>query len=216
LGEYLEIVDAQYQISDEGLGKLPVKLKAKAQAPEGFTKSNNFELSLSLLDQDGLPVSGTEDFSLDYSAKNKIKSLLDNSSKEEVVLFIGRLGGYHADKDAARAKKFSMSSTVTENKPATSSNSSANETIVSDAGSNTDWDKLLNDYEAYVDDYVKFYKKALNGDQSAVAEYPAMLEKAEKFEKSLKEAKKNNNLSAKQVTRMIKIQNKMLAMMSAK
>lgn len=39
------------------------------------------------------------------------------------------------------------------------------------AADSSDWDKLLDEYEQYVDQYVKTYKKAMNGDMSAMAEY---------------------------------------------
>ncbi|WP_310559837.1 DUF6591 domain-containing protein [Flavobacterium sp.] len=73
-----------------------------------------------------------------------------------------------------------------------------------------DYDKMLDDYEEYVDEYVKFYKKAMKGDTDALSEYPAMMEKATEFQKSIQEAQGNDQLSVKQITRMSEIQTKML------
>ncbi len=74
----------------------------------------------------------------------------------------------------------------------------------------SDIDKMLDDYEAYVDQYLKFLKKAMDGDMKAMAEYPTLLEKANNLSISLKEAQESNNMNSKQVERMLKINNKML------
>lgn len=70
-----------------------------------------------------------------------------------------------------------------------------------------DWDKLLDDYENYVDQYIKFLKKANSGDMTAMTEYVSFLEKAEKLEEELDKAK--NDLSVAQSQRLVKISKKM-------
>jgi hypothetical protein len=83
------------------------------------------------------------------------------------------------------------------------------------AGTNTDnpgssdWNKMLDDYEAYVDDYIKFYKKAQAGDQTALAEYPEMMQKAVALQKDLQDANNSKSLSTDQISRLMKIQLKM-------
>ncbi len=81
---------------------------------------------------------------------------------------------------------------------------------------NGDWDKLLDDYEEYVDKYVILYKKAMAGDATAIAEYPGLLEKATELSESLQKAQDNNSLSSKHLVRMAKIQKKMLEAVSGK
>jgi len=73
-----------------------------------------------------------------------------------------------------------------------------------------DYDKMLQKYDEYVTEYIKFYKKAIKGDNSAMSEYPAMMEKANALQESMKEAQGNNQLSVKQIARMSEIQTKML------
>ena len=77
------------------------------------------------------------------------------------------------------------------------------------------WDKMLDDYEAYADKYITMMKK-VNDDDSldALFDYPDLLEKAKKLEKSLKEAETSKSLSSKQVKLMAKIQVKMMNAMS--
>ena len=79
--------------------------------------------------------------------------------------------------------------------------------------SNDDWDKMLDDYEAYVTEYAKLYKKAMKGDNSALAEYPAIMEKATNFQQSMDKAKDDSKLTAEQIARMFKIQAKMVEAM---
>jgi len=76
------------------------------------------------------------------------------------------------------------------------------------------WDKFLEDYEDYVDSYLKLYEKAKKGDQSAVAEYPALMQKANDLQQSITEAQQDNKLSAEQLTKFANIQNKMLQAIS--
>ncbi len=83
----------------------------------------------------------------------------------------------------------------------------------SETSGSEDYDKMLDDYDEYVTEYVKFYKKAMKGDQTALAEYPEMMEKATKLQESMQEAQGNNQLSATQIGRMAKIQTKMLQAM---
>ena len=55
---------------------------------------------------------------------------------------------------------------------------------------------------------ISLYKKAMNGDMSAMGEYASMLEKAQSFSDKLEKA--GSNLTATQIARMNKINNKML------
>lgn len=73
--------------------------------------------------------------------------------------------------------------------------------------SGKDWDALLNEYEDYVDKYVSFYKKAMNGDMSAMTEYVSLLEKAEKLSSQLETSQ--NDMSSAQLKRYLKITEKM-------
>lgn len=84
------------------------------------------------------------------------------------------------------------------------------ETEVTTQSDNEDWDQMLDDYEAYVTEYVTLYKKAMKGDGDALTAYPELLEKAENLQNSMQEAEKNKSLSGSQLKRMAKIQSKML------
>ena len=81
----------------------------------------------------------------------------------------------------------------------------------SNSTKHTDWDKILDNYEQYVEQYVKLYKKAQQGDMSALTEYTSVLDKANKLASQLERA--NNDLSSKQVARFSKIQSKLLSIL---
>jgi len=82
------------------------------------------------------------------------------------------------------------------------------ETVSSTGSSN--YDKMLDDYEEYVTQYIQFYKKAKNRDHSALAEYPSIMQKAVDLQESMEKAQNDNELSSAQVARMMKIQAKMM------
>ena len=66
-----------------------------------------------------------------------------------------------------------------------------------------DWDALLDSYDDYVTKYISYMKKAMNGDMSALSEYPALLEKAEEFSDKLGNAE--GEMSSAQWNRYLKI-----------
>ena len=91
-----------------------------------------------------------------------------------------------------------------ESSSSTSSTSSAAVT----SGGSENWDKLLKDYEAYTDKYIKLLKKASAGDMSAMTEYVEMLEKAQNLQESLENA--DDDMSAAQLQKFNEIQMKLI------
>jgi hypothetical protein len=89
-----------------------------------------------------------------------------------------------------------------------SDNSAESPSTRSASRGSEDWDAVLDDYEEYVDNYIKLYKKAMEGDMDAMSEYPALMEKAKSLSEKLERAK--GDMSAQQLERMGKIQTKMM------
>jgi hypothetical protein len=85
---------------------------------------------------------------------------------------------------------------------------------VPNSSDSQNWDKMLDDYEDYVDSYIKLYRKAKNGDQTALSEYPELMEKANSLQQSMAQAQNDNQLSVQQITRLSAIQNKMVQAMT--
>jgi hypothetical protein len=215
LSDYLQVVDNEYEITDDWGGHLSIKVKALKSLSADELKNNSFQLSASLLGDNGMPVSGTGNFNIEYSSKDKLMSLLKKGSGEEVIQLKAGLGDYKAEEHAVKSKKFSVTSTMkekeeeTETASSSSENSSSSDENVSSSGSSEDFDKILDDYEELVNEYIKFYKKAMKGDQEALSEYPSLMEKATNLSESMEKAQNNNQLTAKQINRMVKISTKM-------
>lgn len=72
-----------------------------------------------------------------------------------------------------------------------------------------DWDSVLDDYETFITDYVSLMKKAKAGDVSAVTEYASCLEKANSLGEKLEKAQ--STLTSSQISRMTKLQAKIIA-----
>lgn len=88
-----------------------------------------------------------------------------------------------------------------------SSSSSSDDDDSGDDDSGDDWDKVLDDYEEYVDAYISFYKKAMDGDDlAALAEYPKMLAEAQTYYNKLQKAK--GSMTSAQIDRLLAIAKK--------
>lgn len=70
-----------------------------------------------------------------------------------------------------------------------------------------DWDSVLDQYEAFVDDYVEALNKAAKGDVSVYADMESLMEKAEKLGSELDAAQ--SSMSSVQVKRYMNIMTKM-------
>lgn len=69
------------------------------------------------------------------------------------------------------------------------------------------FDEWLDDYEDYVDKYISFVKKAKSGDVRALAEYPALMQKAQDLNDKIEDVK--SDLSHSQLARYNKITQKL-------
>ena len=71
---------------------------------------------------------------------------------------------------------------------------------------NNKWDKCLDDYNNYLKEYIKHYKKSINGNSLSLSKYPYMKAKSEELQKRLTDAQKKSLLTKKQIKRIAKIQ----------
>lgn len=69
-------------------------------------------------------------------------------------------------------------------------------------------DAALDEYERYVNKYIKLVKKASNGDPTAVAEYADMLQSAQSLQEKLDNAK--GDFTSAQMSRLARIENKLI------
>lgn len=226
LAEYIQVVQDDYEIVDmqKLYGRISIKIKALKSMPLEKIEENDFELSTSFLGDNGMPISGVDEFKINYNSKEKLKSLLKFGSGEEIISLETYQGGYDEEKYGSSIKKFTVfsiikkkefnSSTISKNHDIdkavnlnTKSNVIDNKTTVNLKVSDTenDWNEMLDNYEEFIDEYIKFYNKAMKGDASAISKYITLMEKALSLQESMLNAQKNNELSIKQVQRMIDI-----------
>lgn len=81
------------------------------------------------------------------------------------------------------------------------------------AAASSDWDKVLDEYEKYVDQLIETYKKAMSGDMAAMTEYANLAAKSQKLCSQLEKAKGDMNTA--QMQRYLKILKKMTDAMSS-
>jgi hypothetical protein len=211
LSEYLQLVDGDYEITDDWGGRLSIKVKALKPLDETLIKDKDISLIASLLNESGSPVSGSGEFKLDFSSHEKFMSLLKRGSGEEVILLSSGLGNYHAEEHADKSKKFILSSTITDAPVASTTADNTTSSDLSEEGS-SDYDEMLDSYEKYTDDYIKMLNSMSKDDMgAAMNDYANLLESSQEFEQKLKAAE--SKLSSKQSTRMLRIQSKMITAM---
>jgi len=71
---------------------------------------------------------------------------------------------------------------------------------------NTKWDKCLIDYKNYTKEYIKHYKKAIDGNSNSLSKYPYMKARSEVLYAQLLDAQEKDFLTEKQIERIYKIQ----------
>lgn len=228
---YLELVSNSITLAPSTKYGKGLEAKAKFKIIKPFTTMGVTKgidhIGLTLLDEGGMPVSGLDALKFEgfccYDDVQSLKGLLKNGNGEFIATFYMQtpyeLIGEDFKKILAEKennlKSFSISSSVVidefENNTSDAASESSNDGLSSnDETGSENWDKLLDDYEAYVDDYIRLYKKAMNGDQSALAEYPSLMEKATNLQESMTQAQSDNKLSGKQISRLTTIQTKMI------
>lgn len=134
-------------------------------------------------------------FTMPYFNQNENKKLLFTDASDFEI--VDKAFGYESEEDIIREE--STYPDIEINNLESSSSSSSN-------NSNNDYDKLLDSYEEYVDQYLKFAKKAVNDDMSAMSEYAVLMEKMTHLAESLDNAK--GNMSSRQMKRYLDITNK--------
>jgi hypothetical protein len=70
---------------------------------------------------------------------------------------------------------------------------------------NDKWAKRLADYNNYVKEYIKHYKKSLTGNSISLAKYPYMKIKSELLADRLNKARNKSDLDEKQIKKFSKI-----------
>lgn len=211
LSQYFSLEDKTYKYNKGIIDKVTVELTCIEPLPENLKAY----IGVEVLDEDGTVISAGKP---DAWSFNDYEVLRQASPGQTVTIEIEN----HQNVGEEKPAKIRLSSIVEEEEPSGSSSSSESsddssvssddssdedESISSSSSGSQDWDALLNSYEQYVDKYISYMKKAAKGDMSALAEYPALMEKAQEFSEKMENAQ--GDMSASQWARYMKITNKM-------
>ena len=192
-----------------------IKVPLKLIEPTDFEPNDQeYKVEVRLRDKNGDRIDGINDFQMrdrrskeNLTALGKFKSFLSKSKDKEIILELDSRYNKSQINDALKASianlgQFRVRCDIYEKK-----NDKERETEFSE---NTDWNKVIDNYEQYFDEYIVFIKKANNGDMSAMEKYPELLNKAKKLEISLEKAKNESALTSSQISRLTKIQQKLV------
>ena len=217
LSQYFSLEDKTYKYQkveegEWGYDDVTVELKCIQPLPENLIAY----IGVEGLDENGTVISAGK---ADYNSFNDYEVLRQATPGQVVTVKIINRESLGENTPA----KIRLSSIVEEEEEPSGSSSSSEssddssvsseessddeESISSSSSGSQDWDALLNSYEQYVDKYISYMKKAAKGDMSALAEYPALMEKAQEFSEKMENAQ--GDMSASQWARYIKITNKM-------
>lgn len=212
LSQYFSLEDKTYKYNKGIIDKVTVELTCIEPLPENLKAY----IGVEVLDEDGTVISAGKP---DAWSFNDYEVLRQASPGQTVTIEIEN----HQNVGEEKPAKIRLSSIVEEEEEPSGSSSSSessddssvssddssdeDESISSSSSGSQDWDALLNSYEQYVDKYISYMKKAAKGDMSALAEYPALMEKAQEFSEKMENAQ--GDMSASQWARYMKITNKM-------
>lgn len=200
ISPYAKIVDGTYKFSMNGNDAvISVKLELVAKPDAKYNYIGMLELN-AMGENGEIFDTGALKFETSYDECLKADALLrkGNIGDTKTILFVRK--NLADDKICKSIFTKAVSFEIIDNaffvdEPVSESSTESNDT----SSGSEDWDKALDDYEAYVDSYIKLLKKAQAGDMSAMTEYPTCLEKAEAFGKKFDNAK--GSMSTKQIKR---------------
>ncbi|MBI9055112.1 MAG: hypothetical protein JEY96_14920 [Bacteroidales bacterium] len=215
LGDYLQVFDGMYKVESVKDGMLStwvVKIKVNSiqtylEDDYGLQDGNGGPLMIDLCDEQGMPLNGFEALRSEYTEDVKIEEVLKYLGSEDWIMF-RKYQDLYSKTLPDNISTFSVYSEKIEKRETSSSTTSTKAKTTSSTTGSGDWDAILDDYEDYMDKYIKLIKKANEGDVSAVSEYISIYQKAATLSEKLSNA--NDDLTTAQYTRFMEIQSKML------
>lgn len=214
LNGYFEIADGSYKIEDNNENAWIIKVKVKAIKPmtaKNLGFDNYCPFSLSFVDDKGAPLTGFDNFQTTFTNNDmdKLSSILKQGSGETWISFSEIMG----ESTLYLPKNISMfnisSHWMTDSTATTGKESSDKSTASDDKTSDEDWDKLIADYKDYMNQYIDLMKKANDGDESAMTQYPEMLDKANQVATDIQNA--GSKVSATQMSKFLKMETELMA-----
>lgn len=217
--DYVKVVDGTYKFTQNGDDAfISVKLELIRKPLVGYDTQSWAQLRLNPVGEGGeIFDTGIYGFTTGTTEFDKVEDLLKaDVGDTKNVAFKWDYFGLEEDKIGKDIFEKAVSFEIIDNGFELTTGEEENEgegevasVVASTESSSTDeWDAVLDDYEDYYDQYIKLLEKAKDGDISAMTEYVEMLEKAQSLGEKLSKAQ--GDLTAKQVSRFMKIQQKLL------
>lgn len=220
LGSCYKVVDKEYKTVEKDLfgGLLTIELeRTDAELPfelkNGISPSSygtfgkdvyvHVGFGIEFLDEDGTVL---EKVSVENGYSNEDPEALAKLKKGEkgTIRFI-------VPKELKKAVSFRVTSAyenVDSSDWDSSSSDDDNDDELSSGSGSSNWDEVLDEYEKFIDSYIRLAKKAAKGDISAATEMSSYMSKAESLSNKLENA--NDNMSASQLARFQKLQTKLV------
>lgn len=204
---YLEVVSSEYNLSEDvGMPTITIKIRGVKAMSKELVENKYFLLGMNILTKEGMPLSDIDELKSSYDDVSKIENILLKGSGEAYIELVG-FGDL-----SEKPSKFSLTS-YTEDVEEETEDSLETASSDGDSEGSVNYDKMLDDYDKYVTQYIAIAKKMKKGDQSAIAEYPKFMEKTQKLGESLEKVQNDDNFTPEQMGRMSKIQMRMLEVM---
>lgn len=212
INSYVKVVDGTYKFTaDDDKAYISVKLELTDKPDIEFHQGINGKLRLTAIGDNGVVFdTGSYGFESGYNELTKIEELLKGDiGNTKTIAFAW---DYLGSQDEIRKSIFTNA--VSFELVDTRFESGDNGTRITESSSKSsaksdskNWDKILDEYEKYVESYAKLIKKASSGDVSAMTESAKMLEHAQNLDEKFKDAK--DDMSASQLKRYMEITTKM-------
>lgn len=222
LSEYLEVVDNEYEISYYFGGNLSIKVRALKTISKEELENMEFNLTATILKDDGMPISGASAFQLDYNSQTNLINLLKHGHGEEILLFTSMLGDGFRQEHISDSKMFTISSSMNKKETPTTAEYNYDSPDSSDEvydefeetyGRNEnrskieDWDAVLDSYEQLINKYDSLLRKLKNNDNSAYDEWAEVVEQSSIFTEKLENA--DDDLTSEQMNKFVRLQTKL-------
>ena len=212
LSDVLEVVDGEYKLnySAEMFSKVSIQVKVKSIGvgnpnDYGFKDGNDGPLYIVICDKNGAPIAKIPELASSFENDGLLKDMM-RKKDENWISFDGFI---YNELPKGVATFIITSKEITPDETKDSSTLSEESNTSSD--DKEKWDKILDDYEEYVDKTISIMKKMKrNHPIDAALDYPALIKKSKELQESLDEAKSSKSLTPEQMERMAKIHLKAL------
>jgi hypothetical protein len=209
LSDVLEIVDGEYTFNQKASypskTTIQVKIKsiAKGNANDyGFQDGNYGPLYLTICGSNGEPFASFSNINSSFESDGLLKDMMVKKS-ENWILFESIM---YRDTLPDGVATFIITSKEIKDDTTETNHEDKDDDSYSKIGDKK-WDKVLDEYEKYVDKYLEMIEDMNDEDNlKAILNYPSFILQTKKFTETLDEANNSKSLSVDQIKRMMDIQ----------